>query len=55
MAEYLQGVPSPHKYWDRQVWAKSLDPDQVPQDVASEKGLHCQLFTQQSTHQQVVI
>ena len=29
------------KYWDRQAWANSVDPDQMPQNVASDQGLHC--------------
>ena len=29
------------KYWDRQAWANSVDPDQMPQNAASYQGLHC--------------
>ena len=29
------------KYWDSQFWANSVDPDQMPQNAASDKGLHC--------------
>ena len=29
------------KHWDRQVSAKSVDPDQMLQCVASDQGLHC--------------
>ena len=29
------------KYWDRQAFAKSVDPDQTPHNVASDQGLHC--------------
>ena len=29
------------KYWDRQAWANSVDPDQMPQNVASDQGLQC--------------
>ena len=29
------------KYWDRQAWVNSVDPDQMPQIVASDQGLHC--------------
>ena len=29
------------KYSDRQVWAKSVDPDQMLQNAASDPGLHC--------------
>ena len=25
----------------RQAWANSVDPDQMPQDVAFDLGLHC--------------
>ena len=32
------------KYWDRQAWANSADPDQMPQNVASDLGLHCLLL-----------
>ena len=28
------------KYWDRQVLANSVDPDQMPQNAASDQGLH---------------
>ena len=27
-------------YWDRQTFANSAEPDQIPQNVASDKGLH---------------
>ena len=29
------------KYSDRAVWANSVDPDQTPQNAASDQGLHC--------------
>ena len=29
------------KYWDRQTWANSVDPDHMPQNAASDQGLHC--------------
>ena len=29
------------KYWDRNAWANSEDPDQTPQSAASDQGLHC--------------
>ena len=35
------------KYWDRQVWANSLDPDQTPQNTASDLCLHCLPLIQQ--------
>ena len=28
-------------YSDGQVWANSVDPDEMPQFVASHQGLHC--------------
>ena len=28
------------KYLDRQAWANSVDPDQMPQNVASDQGVH---------------
>ena len=28
------------KYWDRQAWANSADLDQMPQNPASDQGLH---------------
>ena len=27
--------------WDRQACANCVDPDQIPQNVASDQGLHC--------------
>ena len=33
--------PNNPKYWDKQALAKSVDPDQMPQNVASDQGLHC--------------
>ena len=35
------------KYWDRYAFAKSEDPDQTPQNAASDKGLHCLPYIQQ--------
>ena len=29
------------KYWDRQTWANSVDPDQMQQNGVSDQGLHC--------------
>ena len=29
------------EYSDRQAWANSVDPDQMPQNVASDQDLHC--------------
>ena len=28
------------KYWGKQAWTNSVDPDQMPQNVASDHGLH---------------
>ena len=28
-------------YWDRHARANSVDPDQMPQNAASDQGLHC--------------
>ena len=28
-------------YSERQAWANSVDPDQAPQNAASDQGLHC--------------
>ena len=36
-----------HKYWKIQTSANSKDPDQMPQNVASDQGLHCLPFIQQ--------
>ena len=36
-----------HKYLDKQVWANSVNPDQMPQNVASDQGLHCLPLVQQ--------
>ena len=35
------------KYWDRRAFANSIDPDQTPQNVASDQGLHSLPYTQQ--------
>ena len=35
------------KYWNRQSWANSVDPDQTPQNAASDQGLHCLPLIQQ--------
>ena len=34
------------EYSDRQAWSNSADPDQMPQNVASDLGLYCLLFIQ---------
>ena len=34
-------------YSDRQAWANSLDPDEMPQNAASHLGLHCLPLIQQ--------
>ena len=42
-------------YSDRQAWANSVDPDQTPQNAASDQGLHCLSLTQQFyKHSQVI-
>ena len=33
-------------FWDKHVWANSVDRDQTPQKAASDLGLHCLLFIQ---------
>ena len=40
-------LPDLPKYLDNQPWANSVDPDQMPQIVASDQGLHCLPFIQQ--------
>ena len=35
-------------YSDRQVWAKSVDPDETLQNATSHQGLHCLPLIQQS-------
>ena len=37
----LQTYHNNPKYWDRQAWANSVDPDQMLQNAASDQGLHC--------------
>ena len=40
---------------DRQTWANSLDPDQTPQNAASDLGLNCLTLIQQfQVHQNVI-
>ena len=34
------------KYWDRRAFANSVDPDQMPQNAASDQGLHCLPYMQ---------
>ena len=34
-------IPYNPKYWGRQAFANSVDPDHMPQIVASDQGLHC--------------
>ena len=33
------------KYWDRQIWANGADPDQTPQNAASDQCLHHQVLS----------
>ena len=35
------------KYWNRQACANSVDPDQMPHNVASDQCLHCLPYIQQ--------
>ena len=35
------------KYWDRQAWADSVDPDQMLKNKASSQDLYCLQFIQQ--------
>ena len=41
---YLNYIPDSSRknprFLDRQAWAKIVDPDQMPQDVAFDQGLH---------------
>ena len=34
-------------FFDGQTWANSVDPDQTPQNAASDQGLHCLTLIQQ--------
>ena len=36
-----------HMYLDRQAWANSVDPYEMPQNAASHQGLYCLLLVQQ--------
>ena len=33
------------KYWDRQAFANSVDPDQIPHNVVSDQVLHCYTYS----------
>ena len=35
------------KYWDRQVWANSVDPDQMLKNAVSDQDPHCLQLVQQ--------
>ena len=35
-------------YWDRQAYVNSIDPDLMPQNTASDQGLHCLPLIQQA-------
>ena len=35
------------KYWYKRAWANSVDPDQTPQNAASDQSLHCLPLIQQ--------
>ena len=42
-------------HWDRQAQANCVDPDQMPQNAASDQGLHCLPLIQYfMPHQQIV-
>ena len=42
-------------YSDRQAYANSVDPDQTPQNAATEQGLHCLPLNKEiTTHQYIV-
>ena len=43
-----------HMYSDRPAWANSVDPNELPQNVASDLGLHCLPISQQFLTQWVV-
>ena len=36
-----------HMYSDKQTWANSIDPNETPQNAASQQGLHCLPLIQQ--------
>ena len=42
----LYSVFSYRKILDGQAWANSVDPDQMPHNVASDQGLHRLLVTE---------
>ena len=44
--QFYHNIP---KYWDRKAWANSVDPDQMPQNVASDQGLYCLPLLKQYT------
>ena len=44
---YTAGYHIYPKCLDRQACANSVDPDQMPQNVASDQGLHCFSLLQQ--------
>ena len=41
-------------YWDSYAFANNLEPDQMPQNVASDQGLHCLPLIHTLDYQQVV-
>ena len=43
------------KYSDWQAWTNSEDTDQIPQNAASDLGLHCLLLIQQTPLQVVIM
>ena len=42
--------PEKFKVWDSQAWANIVDPDQTPQNAASDEGQHCLPHPQFYTH-----
>ena len=41
-------------YIDKQAWAKSVDPDQMLQNAASDMGLHYLLLIQQFLYKSII-
>ena len=43
----LGGYRNNPKNWDILAFANSVDPDKMPQNMASDQGLHCLTYIQQ--------
>ena len=41
LTEPWKSLPDYEMYSDRLAWANSIDPDQMPKNVASDQGLYC--------------